>query len=72
MQLGLHVSPLTTRAGFVSDSDPDIGFPFPYLDCLVGPQWERMCLVLLRLDILEQQVGTQNGDFPSSEEKGRG
>lgn len=24
--------------------------PFPYLFCLVGPQWERMCLDLLGLD----------------------
>jgi hypothetical protein len=41
----------------------------PYLDCLVGPQWERIYLVLLELDALGQVV-PKNG-FPFSEEKGR-
>lgn len=26
---------------------PDIGSPFPYLDCVVVPQWERRLQVLL-------------------------
>lgn len=25
--------------------------PFPYLNCFVGAEWERMCLVLLGLDV---------------------
>lgn len=25
---------------------PAIGYPFPYLDCLGGPQWEKRYLVL--------------------------
>lgn len=35
----------------VSDSIPCHWISFPYLDCLVGPQGKRICLVLLRLDI---------------------
>ena len=44
--------------------------PFSYLDCLVGPQWERIHLVLLGLDVPEWG-GTQVG-LPFSEKKGRG
>ena len=52
--LGLHVGPLTIGAGAVSDSV--VRFWIPLLDCLVWPQWERMHLVLLQLD-LAGQVG---------------
>ena len=41
-QLGLHVGPLTSGVGAVSV--PFHWIPSPYLDCLVGPQWERMYL----------------------------
>jgi hypothetical protein len=47
---------------------PSTEFPSPYLDYLVGPQWERMCLFLLGLDVLGWG-GTQ-GRF--SKERGRG
>ena len=26
--------------------------PFPYLEHLIGPQWEKMCLVPLGLEVL--------------------
>jgi hypothetical protein len=54
------VGPLTSRAGVVSDSVPCCWIPFPYLNCLVGLQWERMCLVLLGLDV-PGWGGTQGG-----------
>lgn len=44
VQLGLHVGLLTVGAGAVSDSVVCHGTPFPYMDCLAGPQWERMRL----------------------------
>ena len=47
---GLHVGPLRSGVEDVSDSVSCHWMPLPYLDCLVGPQWERGCLVLLRLD----------------------
>ena len=46
---------------------PAIGSPSPYLHCLVGTQWERICL---GLDI-PGWGGTQWG-LPFSEDKGRG
>ena len=39
-----------------------------YLDCLAGPQWERMCLDLLGLDALKWG-GTQER-FPLREGEG--
>ena len=47
------------------------GIPFPKVDCLVGPQWERMCLVLVGIDV-PVWGGTQGEGFPLSEEKRRG
>lgn len=38
--------------GAVSDSVAFHWIPFPYMDFVVGSQQERMCLVLLGLDIL--------------------
>lgn len=35
--------------------------PFPLTDCLVRPQWERMCLILLGLDVLGGWGGSQEG-----------
>ena len=58
MQLGLHVGLLTVAQGVVSDSFACPWIPFPYLDGLLGPQWERRCLVLLGLD-----VPGQGGNF---------
>jgi hypothetical protein len=45
-------------------------FVLKVLDCLVGPQWESMCRVLLGLDVPEWG-GTQ-GSTPLSKKKGRG
>lgn len=45
---------------------PAIGCSYPYLDCMVGAHWERMCLILLGLEY----GGTQGGS-PFSKEKGR-
>ena len=47
---------------------PAVGSHSPYLGCLVGPQWERMCLVMLGLYVPEWD-GTQGGCSPSSKEK---
>jgi hypothetical protein len=66
MQLGLHVGPPTTGVGVVSDSVACHWISFPHLDCLVGPQWERKCLVLLELGVLGW--GGIQGDFPFFEE----
>ena len=49
-QLGLHVDLLTSGEGAISVSVDCHWIPFSYLDCLVGPQWERMGLVLLGLN----------------------
>jgi len=44
--------PLTIGTESTSDSVPCHWIPFPYMDCLVGPQWEeRRWLVLLELDV---------------------
>ena len=51
VQLGLHVGPLTTRMGAVSDSVACHWIFFLYMDCLDGPQLERICLFLLGLDV---------------------
>lgn len=51
VQLGLHVAPLTTGSGAVSDSVACHGILSPKLDCLAGPQWERMHLILLQQDV---------------------
>ena len=40
MHLGPHVDPLTFEVGSVSDSVACHWISFPYLDCLLGPQWE--------------------------------
>lgn len=55
-----NVDPLTIGAGAVSDSVACHWILFSLLDCLVGPQWERICLVLLGLDV-PQLDGTQVG-----------
>lgn len=47
----------------VSDSLPCHWIPFSYLDCLARPQLERMCLVLLGLNVPE---------WGGTSEKGRG
>jgi len=39
-------------------------YPLPYLDCLVGPHWERICLVLMGLDV-PGWGSTQSGLLPS-------
>jgi hypothetical protein len=49
-QLGLHVDLLIIGEGAISVSVDCHWIPFSYLDCLVGPQWERMGLVLLGLN----------------------
>ena len=61
MQLGLHVGPMTFGAGAISDSIGCHWILFPFLDCLVRPQWERMHLVLLELDIQGQIVYQEGG-----------
>jgi hypothetical protein len=50
VQFALPVIPLTIGAEAVPDLLP-APFPFPFLDCLVGSQWERRCLVLMGLDV---------------------
>jgi hypothetical protein len=42
---------------------------FFYVDCLIWPQWERMCLALQRLDV--PGWGIYPGPLTCSEEKGR-
>ena len=61
---------LTIGAEAASDSVAAYWIPFPYMDCLVGPQWERMYLVLLGLDI--PKWGDTKVGLPFSEEKGKG
>jgi hypothetical protein len=51
MQLGLHVGPLRVETRAANDFVACNWIPFPYLDYLVGPQWERRRLVLLGLDV---------------------
>ena len=43
---------------------PGIGFSSPYLDCMVRPQWNRMHLVMMELDVPVWD-GTQGGASPS-------
>ena len=69
MQLGVHVGPLTSGAGSVSVSVPCQWIPFPYLDCVLWPQWERLCPAGIRCP----RVGWYpRGGFSLSEEKGKG
>ena len=72
LHLGLHVGSLTIGVEAVSDSVACHWILFPYLDCLFGLEWERICLVLLNWDV-PWWSGTQNGrgNFPFSEEKRR-
>ena len=51
VHFGLHVGPLISRERAISDSAAYHWITFPLPVCLVGPQWARMCLVLLALDI---------------------
>jgi hypothetical protein len=60
--------PLTVGSGAASEYVACLGFPSP-AGPTVRPQWEKMCLVLLQLDV-PRQAGTQGGHI--SEEKGRG
>jgi hypothetical protein len=69
VQFGLHVCPLTRGAGTVSISVLSHWIPFPHMDCLVGPQWKKMCLVLLGLDV-PGWGGIQEGAPPSLMTKG--
>lgn len=55
-------------SGAESDSAACHWITFPYLDCLVEPQLERMYLVLLGPDVPRWVV--PNGVFPFYEEKG--
>jgi len=66
VKLGLQVGPLTSREGL--SLFPATGFPSPYLDWLVGPQWEMMCLVLLGRD--DQGLGGTQGVLSFSEGEG--
>ena len=43
---------LTSGLGLSLSLFPAIEFFSPYLDCLVGPQWKRVCLFLVGLDVL--------------------
>lgn len=43
----------------------------PYLDCLVRPQWERMCLDLLGLDAPGWVVPKGALPFPAEKERGQ-
>jgi hypothetical protein len=61
---------LTSGVG-LSDSVTCLWILFHYLDYLVGPQWKRMYLVLLGLNIYQSGVVPKEG-FLFSEEKGRG
>lgn len=63
MQFGLHVGPLTNEAKAILVYVACHWIPFPDLDCMFGPQWERICLVLLGLDIPGWD-GTQGGAPP--------
>jgi hypothetical protein len=56
----LEIPLLTIGAGTISDSVACLWLPFPYLDYIVGPQWERMSLVLQEFD-MPGQVGTYGG-----------
>lgn len=51
MQPGLHVGPLTNVHVAALVSVPCHWIPFPYLDFLGGPQWEKRYLALLGLDV---------------------
>lgn len=57
VQLGFLVGPLTSGEGVVLVSAPCLSsfplflIPSSYMDFLVGPQWERMWLVLLGRDV---------------------
>ena len=53
----------------VSASGFEIGSPFSYLNFLGGLQWQRMCQVLVELNVTGLS-GTQEG-LPFSEKKGR-
>ena len=51
VQLGLYLCLLTIGIRAVSDSVASHWIPFLKLGWLVGPQWERMCLVTLGLPV---------------------
>jgi len=70
VQLGLLVGLLTIGIRTIFDSVVCHQIPF-FLDCLVGPQWERMCLVLLGLEA-PVWADTQMGGFPSQRRRGEG
>ena len=66
---GLHVWPLTSEQGLSLSLFPVTECPSPYLNCLVGPQCGRMCLVLLGLDVSEW--GLSKEFSPSCEKEGQ-
>ena len=49
---------------------PGFGSLSPHVDCLVRPQWERMCLILLELGVIG--LGWHPRQFHFPEEKGKG
>lgn len=63
------LSPNKWRRACPQSLFPSIGSPLHYLDCLVGPQWERICLVLLGPDV-PGRGGTQGGSPPFLRRKG--
>ena len=60
MQLALHVGTLKLGGGAIPASVAYLWVPFPLAGIPCWPQWERMYLVLLQLDV-PGQVGTQEG-----------
>ena len=52
--------------GAVSVSVHAIGSPLPYLNCIVGPHWERMCLLIL---LEGREVHKGEAGFPSMGKK---
>lgn len=70
VQLGLHLGPLTTGAGPVSDSMTCLWILHPKLGCLIYPQQEKTYQVLLQLDVLRALISM--GVLPFFEQKGSG
>lgn len=67
VQLGLHMHSLTNCPGAV----PAIVSPCPYLDFLVGSQWEKIFLVLLGPDVSSWSSTQWEGEMGGELCKGR-
>ena len=74
VQLSLHGGPSEIGPGNDHKAIACMWNLVPWLDCLISPQWERICLALLRLDVggFEDTLWAEGEGSTLPEERGIG